>query len=100
MFDFNTFSFITRQAWGVPDVRLFSFHNIKLKDIVKDDGRYVVSFDCDNLAVNIDLTEKYRLAEVDKKYEEGAINDGVVVDIETASRNSNKKGIENGENCG
>lgn len=90
LFDFESFLFITDNAWGTTDLRLFHFNDLVYENIDVFDGSYVVSFNCSNVLVDYDVTEQYRLKEVDEKYAEMAPNEGVAVDLETAERRLEK----------
>lgn len=89
-FVFDEMDFVTDRAWGKDDICAYAFEDIHYAGLDIYDGQFVASFDCKATMDGVYLAEKYKTEEVDKKYAEHALNDGVTPDIETVERNMNK----------
>lgn len=67
---FNTFSFTTYKAYNIDDMYQFKLNNFSLKDMFIYDGNFVLRYETNTLIDGLDLTEKYKTIEMDKKYDE------------------------------
>lgn len=67
--DFTKFEWVSDKAWGVCDVCLFSFTDIKLVDIEVFDGNFVLIFDCKIENNGLYIPEKFKTKSLDEKYE-------------------------------
>lgn len=66
---FNSLEFITRHAYGLPDMIKFKFKNIKFIDIKEYDGNYIFNFECEYQTNAEDLTKEFFDEKMEKKYE-------------------------------
>lgn len=68
IFDFSKIKWISYKAWGVDDICLFVFDDVKPVDINKFDGNFVFTVDC-KIQNNGDyIPEKYLTKTLDEKY--------------------------------
>ena len=57
--DFNELSFISRNAYGTDDLKLYEFNNIKFINIIEFDGSNVFKFEADVINDGKDLIEEF-----------------------------------------
>lgn len=63
---------ISDKAWGVCDISLFSFTDVKLINIDIFDGNFVLVYDCKIENNGVYIPEKYQTKELDYKYKTNA----------------------------
>lgn len=83
--DFQQLSFITRNAYGSDDLKLYSFKDFSFRDIIDFDGNYVLRFVCTPEFFGEDLIEEFYDEIAAKKSEEHAKRDNVSIDLGTAA---------------
>ena len=83
--DFKTLSFISKNAYGTDDLKLYVFDNFEFRDIIDYDGNYVLRFLCDVDTNGEDLIEEFYDESAAKKSEERAPRKGATLDFETAA---------------
>lgn len=81
VFDFQTLSFITTNAWGVDDWIKFSFNDFELDDINEYDGNYVIRLGCQSTIFMEDILNKIYSESAEKKYENKEAKENAVIDF-------------------
>lgn len=83
VFDFQTLSFITTNAWGVDDWIKFSFNDFELDEINEYDGNYVIRLGCQSTIFMEDILNKIYSESAEKKYENKEAKEKAVIDFNT-----------------
>lgn len=81
VFDFQEVSFVTRNAWGSEDRRLYSFTDCELLDIVKFDGNYVLKTLCSGSIINKNLLDKVYSESAERKCQTKAPRKNAVIEL-------------------
>ena len=81
VFDFQTLSFITTNAWGVDDWIKFSFNDFELDGINEYDGNYVIRLGCQSSIFMEDILNKIYSESAEKKYENKEAKENAVIDF-------------------
>lgn len=81
VFDFQTLSFITTNAWGVDDWIKFSFNDFELDEINEYDGNYVIRLGCQSTIFMEDILNKIYSESAEKKYENKEAKENAVIDF-------------------
>lgn len=68
-FDFNSLEFITFNNVGVADNLYFKYDMISFDKIITFNGYYVIKFKVKTVENGVDVIEKFRMEDLDKKYE-------------------------------
>ena len=68
--EFSGVNFITYKCMGVDDFLEFEYEIISFDKIIEYNGFYVVKFIAKVNVNGVDMLEKHRVAELDKKYEQ------------------------------
>lgn len=83
--DFTNLSFISRNAYGTDDLRLYSFKDFSFSDIIDFDGNYVLRFVCTPEFFGDDLIQEFYDETAAKKSEEHARRENATIDMEAAA---------------
>jgi hypothetical protein len=81
LLDMSGFDFITEKPWtdkGCHSGEKFSYGNARVEDIVVYDGSIVVRYKCDNEVEYEYIGDKFKMKEVDEKYENIQLREGAV----------------------
>ena len=81
--DFTNLSFVSRNAYGTDDLKLYSFKDFSFSDIIDFDGNYVLRFVCVPEFFGNDLIEEFYDETAAKKSQEHARREGATVDLES-----------------
>lgn len=84
LLEFDSLSFITKNAYGSDDLVFFEYNNFIFKDIIDFDGSYVLRFLCDAVNEKIDLIDEFYDETAEKKSEEHAPREGATINLDTA----------------
>lgn len=79
LLDIDGFDFITEKPWtdkGSHSGEKFAYGNAKIEDIVVYDGSIIVRYKCDNEIEYEYVGDKFKMKEVDEKYENIQLRDG------------------------
>lgn len=68
----STIRFITDKAYGADDLSLFEYNKLRFEGIHIFDGNFVLTFNANVISDGKDITEKYRIKEMDEKYKKKA----------------------------
>lgn len=85
LLDFKTLSFISRNAYGTDDLKLYSFGEFEFRDIIDYDGNYVLRFVCVPEINGEDLIEEFYDETAQKKSDERARRKNATMDFDTAA---------------
>jgi hypothetical protein len=66
--DIDTVEFITDKAYGVDDIILFKFGNMKYEGMNMYEKDFVITYTATPICDAVDLTEKYHMDSLDEKY--------------------------------
>lgn len=83
--DFQKLSFVSKNAYGTDDLKLYSFSEFEFRDIIDYDGSYVLRFVCVPYVEGEDLIEEFYDETAAKKSEEHAPRENVSIDLDTAA---------------
>jgi hypothetical protein len=83
--DFDKLSFISRNAYGTDDLKLYSFGGFEFRDIIDYDGNYVLRFVCTPEINGEDLIAEFYDESAEKKSDEHAPRKGAAIDFSTAA---------------
>ena len=83
--DFQTLSFISKNAYGTDDLKLYVFKNFEFRDIIDYDGNYVLRFLCDVETYGEDLIAEFYDETAARKSEERAPRKGATIDLDIAA---------------
>jgi hypothetical protein len=89
LLDMSGFDFITEKPWtdkGCHSNEKFSYCNAKVEDIVVFDGNIVVRYKCDNEVEYEYVGDKFKMKEVDEKYENIQLREGAAPTIGAIER--------------
>jgi hypothetical protein len=67
--EFENLFFISEKVLGVDDFLEFDFKRDKFHSIVEYEGDYVLKIICDKVVYGDDVFEKYRMSDLDEKYD-------------------------------
>jgi hypothetical protein len=88
----ESIEFITDGCYGAKDITLYVLGTPNFDGINMYDGNFVLTYTGVPICWGVDLTEKYRTVEMDKKYAEKAQrNDTITIDFETISNSEEGK---------
>lgn len=73
--DIDTVEFITDKAYGVDDIILFKFGNMKYEGMNMYEKDFVITYTATPICDAVDLTEKYHMDSLDEKYATNARRD-------------------------
>ena len=80
----DSIEFITDGCYGAKDITLYVLGTPNFESINMYDGNFVLTYTGTPICWGVDLTEKYRTEEMDRKYAEKAQrNDTITIDLET-----------------
>lgn len=83
--DFQQLSFISKNAYGSDDLKLYSFKSFEFHDIIDFDGNYVLRFVCEPDEFGTDLIEEFFDETADRKSREHAPREGASIDYAAAA---------------
>lgn len=83
--DFNTLSFISRNAYGSDDLKLYSYKDFEFHDIIDFDGNYVLRFVCTPEDNGTDLIAEFYDETADRKSREHAPRENATFNFENAA---------------
>lgn len=89
LLDMSGFYFTTEKPWtdkGCHSGERFSYGNARVEDIVVYDGNIVVRYKCDNEVEYEYVGDKFKMKEVDEKYENIQLREGTVPTIGAIER--------------
>ena len=89
LIDMSGFDFITEKPWtdkGCHSNEKFSYGNAKVEDIVVFDGNIVIRYKCDNEVEYEYVGDKFKMKEVDEKYENIQLRKGATPTIGAIER--------------
>ena len=88
----DSIEFISDGCYGAKDINLFVLGTPSFNGVNMYDGNFVLTYDnVIPICWNVDLTEKYRTDEMDKKYAEKAMRENATIDFETAMASQENK---------
>lgn len=82
--DFDTVSFVTKDAYGSDDLKLYSFNEFEFHDIIDYDGNYVLRFVCKPVDDGVDLIAEFYDEATEQKSRDHAPRENVTVSMEDA----------------
>ena len=95
----DSIEFITDGCYGAKDITLYVLGTPNFESINMYDGNFVLTYNCNPVCWGVDLTEKYRTKEMDKKYaEKERRNDSITIDFESISIPKEKMDTEQAVN--
>ena len=83
--DFKTLSFISKNAYGTDDLKLYSYGNFEFHDIIDFDGNYVLRFVCTPEENGTDLIAEFYDETADRKSREHAPRENATMNFENAA---------------
>lgn len=78
----DTVEFITDACYGAKDITFYKFGNMNYESINVFDGNFVITYSANVICDGLDMTEQYRTAEMDKKYENNEMRENGVIYFE------------------
>ena len=88
--EIESIEFITDGCYGAKDICLYNFQNLNYQSIDMYDGNFVISYKAYPVCLGLDLTEKYRTEEMDKKYAEKAMRKDASLNFEAIAEKEDK----------